>query len=128
MSLKATGILQCVCTPLETVGSLVHISGNATGGLYNIRKTDPTNILHIPVIGMVIAKEDIFHADVRYTGPVSGIFPYDLVAGKPYFVGLDGEMVLTPPIGNVYVQKIGVALDKAALLVTPDPTFYQRRA
>lgn len=126
MSLKASGILQCLCTPGDLVGALVYISGNMTGDLYNVRTCDPTNLAHMPVIGMIVAKPDITHADVRYTGPVSGLWTFDLTPGKPYFVGLDGQIALHPPTGNVYVQKIGVALDRSAMLVTPDPTFIQR--
>jgi hypothetical protein len=125
-TLRGVGILQCVCTAVETVGSLVYISGNMTGGLYTVRKTDPTDIAKMPVMGLVVAKTDLLHANVQYHGPISGIWSFDLVPGKPYFVGTDGEVSLHPPTGNVYVQKVGVAIDRSAMLVTPDPTFIQR--
>ena len=128
VNLTTLGRLSCSCTAVETVGSLVHISGNKTVGLYTVRKSFATTLATMPVMGLVVSKPEATLAEVQYSGVVSGIWTFDLVAGKPYFLGKDGEISLTPPTGPAYVQKIGVALDVSALLVTPDPTFIERRA
>lgn len=119
--------LACLCAPTDTVGSLVYASGSKVGGLYQVQKADPANYDKMPVIGMIVQKDDLTHASVQYTGPVAGLFS-GMTPGRTYFIGLTGQIALTPPTGEVYVQKIGVAIDSSVLLLVPDLTMIKRRA
>jgi len=119
------------CTPIETVATLVYVSGGMTDMRYEVRTADPTDFSKLPAIGMIVAKDDIRHAYMQYIGPVTGVFGVvfpELVVGKTYFLGLDGQITLTAPMGEAYIQKIGIALDKSVLLLTPDLTLVRRRA
>lgn len=121
------GIIHCNCAPGDLIGNLVYVSGPVAGGRYTVRSADTTDWSKMPVMGMIVSKEDPWHADVRYQGPVSGLYT-GLTPGKICFLGTDSRIVLTPPTGEVYVQKVGIVLDADVVLVAPDLTITKRRA
>jgi len=125
-NLKRLTLLPCLCTPVDVIGNLVYVYGPMVGDEYQVRTADPAVITKMPVMGMVVQKDDIYHANVQYTGPVTGLS--GLITGHRYFVGTGGQLALTPPAGDVYVQTIGVALDPTVLLLAPEPTYIHKLA
>jgi hypothetical protein len=117
----------CACTAAETVGKFVYIAGPAVGGVYEVRNADPYDGAKMPIFGTVISKASATACTVQWTGEVTGVFS-GMTPGKVYFVGTAGAIVLTPLVGNVYVQKVGIALAESVLLLIPDLNMTRRVA
>jgi len=119
------GKFNCSCTAAESTGKVVYIAGPATGNIYKVRKADPFDGNKMPSFGVIISKDSPLSCKVQWTGEVSGIFS-GLIPGRPYFVGVGGDITLTPMIGEVYIQKVGLALSESTLLLIPDLNMTRR--
>ena len=116
----ASGLMEVVCNPGNSVGDAVYISGPRVGNLYQVDKADITDPMKIPAVGLIVSKRSPTEASVRWEGPIEGIFT-GLVPRRVYYLNTSGTIDLVVPapgLGqSLYVQRLGVALAADVLLV-----------
>jgi hypothetical protein len=92
-----------------TNGKVVRVSGSNT--VSNAANTDSA----VQLNAVLIKQNNVYYASGVITGFTS------LSAGSPYFLGVDGSLVSTPPTpsGSTRVLYLGFALNTTDLLFRP---------
>jgi hypothetical protein len=92
-----------------TNGKVVRVSGSNT--VTNAANTDSA----VQLNAVLIKQNNVYYASGVITGFTS------LSAGSPYFLGVDGSLVSTPPTpsGSTRVLYLGFALNTTDLLFRP---------
>lgn len=106
------------CPSGVVVGDLVYITGPMSGGALQVDKVDPTQLLKMPAIGVVVDKSSPTTCTFVTSGPVQVLT--GLTPNARYYVGADGRPTSVPPTARpLFFQVIGVALENETLLFQP---------
>lgn len=110
------------CLASDVVGDCVYISADAIATVIQVTKVDATDVLKMPVRGIIVSKFSSTVCSVVYYGAVSltGIVP-PLSTGKRYFAGASSKPTAVPPTRPTFIQVVGIALDSSRLLFDPSP-------
>jgi len=105
------------CLASDSEGHLVRIAAADVLGVASVAKVSPEYVADMPSIGMLVEKISTTTCIVQTSGYVKVIALPALIAGKRYFVGLNGLPSQYPAdlggsiTGIAIVQVIGVARD-----------------
>lgn len=115
------------CPASLAVGDWVYITGPAVVGVYQVAKADITDPLKVPAVGVAVTKLTTTTATIQWEGEVT-VFG-GLTPRRVYYLQANGTIGLAPPSGSSnYVQRVGVALDSGALLVSLNLGLMRRTA
>lgn len=109
-------VFEADCSGTDVAGDFVRITGDAVAGYYQVIKADPTDLAQMPALGVIVEKTLATRCIVQRAGNVAAT---GLTPGKPYFVGLDGQLDDAPPVpalgAYAVTQDVGVALSSTVL-------------
>jgi hypothetical protein len=114
------------CLTSDIVGNLVRISGSDIGEVATVTKVDPSDNTKMPVIGMLIEKPTTTTCIIQTSGYIKLVSLGPLTVGKRYFVGLDGNVSMLPPLAisspsnYAMIQIVGVARASTVLELNVD--------
>lgn len=94
--LLAAWFLNAGCDAGDAVGDCVYVTGDRVGGLYQVRKADPTNAAKMPAVGIITVKQTTTTCEVAVHGLIEKVYT-GLTSGRPYYVGTDGRLTLAAP-------------------------------
>ena len=116
----ATVTFTAVCPTSVSLGDVVYVSGDKTGGMYQVDKVDITSFLKMPAAGVVIQKLTSTTAVIMCNGEVTGIYG-SLTPGKTYFADSNARLSSTAPgspsTGVQFVQAIAYSLASDTLFI-----------
>lgn len=116
----ATTLVPARCAPSDLVGDAVCIVGDLLAGSIQVGRADPFQIVRMPAVGILVAKQDATHGSVAILGlqELAGFSP-----GARLFVGQDGRPTVTPMVPArtqpMFVQSLGQAMDSGHVFVLP---------
>jgi hypothetical protein len=104
------------------VGDLVYIDGSGDAQLSDC--SDPITVTN-PCVGIVESIVDPATVSVRTGGVKTGLA--GLTPGRIYYLGLAGDLSLTPPvIAGYVVQPVGFSTGSSSLAVAPSTAIFVR--
>ena len=109
------------CLATDSVGDVVSARASAINGVLQVGRVDPTDLATMPALGLIVSKESTTQCTVLVQGIVdTGAFvDTPPAANDRLFIGLNGRLTTTPPVGPVFLQVFAVALWGDKLLVRP---------
>jgi len=127
MALVARFGLKCIdirgadCSLAELVGDFVYLVGPPVGGRDQVRKVDPSDVLKMPAVGVIINKLTDTFCQVQWMGETPAIFE-SLTTGKPHYVGPDARVTGVVPISptGLFAQIVGLATSPTRFYVRPE--------
>lgn len=112
-------LVSATCPSGLTVGDFVYASGPAAGDVLTVDKADILNGAKMPSLGVVIEKPTATTARVMLLGLYTpGVV---LALNKVAYVGANSRLTTTMPLGNVYVQRVGMTIDQGRVFLNPSP-------
>jgi hypothetical protein len=106
------------CPSTVSVGDLIYATGPLVGGLPQVDRVDPTQLIKMPALGIVVDKGSATECSFITCGMVQVLS--SLVPNARYYVGADGRPTTSVPNPRpLFFQVIGVALDEGTLLFQP---------
>lgn len=119
--------LSAKCLPTDLVGNFVFISGPPVGANIQVETVDIADAGKMPALGMIIGKTSATDCLIQFLGETPTGVSSGLTAGKVHFVGPTGKPSAAAPSGpGQFVQKMGIALGPARLLLVPDFNMVRR--